>query len=121
MIASGWFAEVLHVRRAGDHVVEIEGRFLKPSARVLDEGRNLLIDREGFVLPDGYRVGDSSHLVQIIAPNYQPPEHAGILEALAQLHQERDERAGDRVPPSPNAFARNLCPSRRSACSRPTP
>ena len=77
LIASGCFAEVLQVRRAGDHVVEIEGRFLKPSARVLDEGRNLLIDREGFVLPDGYRVGDSSHLVQIIAPNYQPPEHAG--------------------------------------------
>ena len=77
LIASGCFADVIQVRRAGDQVVEIEGRFLRPSARVLDEGSSLLVDREGFVLPGGYRVGDASHLVQVIAPNYQAPEHAG--------------------------------------------
>ncbi|MAA52739.1 MAG: hypothetical protein CMJ41_06935 [Phycisphaerae bacterium] len=77
LIASGCFAEVRQVRRAGDQVVEIEGRFLRPSARVLDNGSSLLVDREGFVLPGGYRVGDASHLVQVIAPNYRSPEHAG--------------------------------------------
>ena len=77
LIASGCFAEVTQVRRAGNQAVEIDAVFLKPWARVLDAGRNLLVDREGFVLPSGYRIGESSHLVQIIAPTYQAPEHAG--------------------------------------------
>ena len=99
LIASGCFAEVLQVRRAGDQVIEIEARFLKPSARVVDGRSNLLVDREGYVLPVGYRVGDSSHLLHIIAPHYPPPERGGerwsgddMAAALLMLDTIDDQR-----------------------------
>ena len=74
LIASGCFADVMQVRRGGSSVVEIVAVFLKPRARVLDVSGPLLVDREGFVLPAGYRIGDTTHLVHILNPAYAAPD-----------------------------------------------
>ncbi len=74
LIASGCFAEVRQVRRTNRATIEIDATFLKPRARVLSSSGPLLIDREGFVLPAGYRVATDTHLVNVLNPAYGAPE-----------------------------------------------
>jgi len=76
LIASGCFADVVQVRRSGYDVVAIEAVFLKPRANVLGSSGPLLVDRDGFVLPAGYRINASTHLVHILNPAYSAPETA---------------------------------------------
>jgi hypothetical protein len=73
LIGSGCFSEVQQVRRIGVTTVEIDATFLEPRARVIDKSGSRFIDHAGIVLPRGYRVDTTRHLVDLIEPTYGWP------------------------------------------------
>lgn len=93
LIASGCFQDIHQVRRSGLTIVEITATFLEPGARVIDGEGVLLIDDRSIILPEGYRVGNDTHLVNLTSPAYGRPTNGqrhwpgeDVASALALLH-----------------------------------
>ena len=61
--ATGWFHGFPEARWDADGTIRVEGRWRVPAAAVLEDGREILIDWDGRVLPISYREGRSNQFV----------------------------------------------------------
>ena len=61
--ATGWFHGFPEARWDADGTIHVEGRWRVPAAAVLEDGREILIDWDGRVLPISYREGRSNQFV----------------------------------------------------------
>ena len=76
LLDTGCFESVAQVRRSGTHAVTVEAAFLEPYAVVKSNGRTLLIDSKGRLLPPSYRVSEHAHFITITGVHYSPPGRA---------------------------------------------
>lgn len=73
LMETGCFDSVAQVRRSGNYSVEVDATFLEPFAVVKWNGRKILIDNKGRLLPPSYRLSDRAHFLSITGLYYSPP------------------------------------------------
>jgi hypothetical protein len=74
---TGWFQDIVQVRRIDPQVIEVEARFVEPYAAIQTGSRNHLIDPDGTLLPWSYPADVQSRLVVIRGVHFPPPGRAG--------------------------------------------
>ncbi|MAT80565.1 MAG: hypothetical protein CMJ29_02835 [Phycisphaerae bacterium] len=77
LLSSGFFHEILQVRRSGQNEVTVDATLVTPMARVRDRHGTTLIDQTARVLPPGCGVSGDVHVVTIINPRYSRPTSPG--------------------------------------------
>jgi hypothetical protein len=77
LLETGWFQDVLQVRRVSPGRVEVTARFVEPHAAVRCGDVNHLIDPAGTLLPWTFPAHVDSQLVVIRGASFPPPDRAG--------------------------------------------
>ena len=97
LIESGFFDDVMQVRRVGPSEVVVQATLVTPLAKVRDEKGLTLIDTHGRLMPPGCGVAGDVHVVTIENPRYGRPKHPGdiwsggdLAAALRVLHHISD-------------------------------
>ncbi len=78
LMRTGWFSEIIQVKRSGMNEVYVDGVWTTPFAVVREEGYDHLIDTDGKLLPRCYREGTSpSSLIRIENASFACPAAYG--------------------------------------------
>ena len=78
LMRTGWFSEIIQVKRSGMNEVYVDGVWTTPFAVVRDEGYDHLIDTDGKLLPRCYREGTApSSLIRIENASFACPAAYG--------------------------------------------
>ncbi|MHC5004599.1 MAG: hypothetical protein ACYTJ0_15915 [Planctomycetota bacterium] len=79
LLQTGWFDEVLQVRRVRRDLVEVQARFVQPYVVIRDGRGDHLVDPAGRLLPMSVPIGHASQFVVIEGARYPRPPRAGEL------------------------------------------
>ena len=78
LMRTGWFSEIIQVKRSGMNEVYVDGVWTTPFAVVREEGYDHLIDTDGKLLPRCYREGTApSSLIRIENASFACPAAYG--------------------------------------------
>ena len=78
LMRTGWFSEIIQVKRSGMNEVYVDGVWTTPFAVVRDKGYDHLIDTDGKLLPRCYREGTApSSLIRIENASFACPAAYG--------------------------------------------
>lgn len=78
LLESGWFTDILQVRRVSPELVEIDAQFVEPYAAVRDFDGDHLVDPSGRLLPHSTPVGQAPQFIAVEGAYYQRPEAIGM-------------------------------------------
>ncbi len=77
LIETGWFEEVIQVRRVHADLVEVEARFARPYAVVRDDRGDHLVDVHCRLLPQRYERGARTNFIAIAGSRFERPAQPG--------------------------------------------
>jgi hypothetical protein len=89
---TGWFEEILAVRREAGGVIRLSGRWRIPAAVVRRDGRDYLVSHKGEVLPLSFAADEST--LQAITGTQLDPVRAGGRVVPGTIWPGADVRAG---------------------------
>lgn len=99
LLATGWFVNVVQVRRVETRVVEVTATLAEPVAVIRDRARprDHLVDARGRLLPRTYAPGEASGYIGLTGAQFSAPTHSGMtwpgadvaaaLEVLALINE----------------------------------
>jgi hypothetical protein len=79
LLATGWFDEIVQVRRVNRGLVEIDARFARPFAVIRDaaETADHLVDPRARLLPRAFPVRQAGHYTAIVGAGFDRPSRPG--------------------------------------------
>ena len=85
LLATGWFDDVIQVRRVNAGVIEVTTTFVHPAAVIRDADGDHLVDAAGRLLPRSYPHGGAIHPLVITGVHYDRPQRPGAAWEGADL------------------------------------
>lgn len=77
LLNTGWFRDIMQVRRVNPTLIQISAEFAQPYAVIRDNDGDHLVDIDGRLMPRTFPIGRAAKLTPIVGAEYDRPTNPG--------------------------------------------